>query len=230
MSQCIEEQIRPLPAIESEGHFFAVGLEMFRRDFMPRSYNATLQERESGFDCVGVSVALHVDMEFVPDGLVPSILAEMLSCAPIGVEVIREKHFDIFTDIFADELFKCTALYVRRMEEAQIAAALPDADDVLFVLPARCFALPAIHAADEGFIHLYLAVQERLAGLCHGRTDAVAEIPSRLVADSKRPLNLAGAHAFLRLTEQVCSCKPLFEGQVSVIENRPSSHGELIAA
>ena len=36
MSQSVDRQIGILPAIESEGYFLAVGLEMLRADFMPR--------------------------------------------------------------------------------------------------------------------------------------------------------------------------------------------------
>ena len=82
MSQRINEQIGTLSAIESERHFFAVGLQMLRANFMPRPNNAALQERESRLDCVGVDVTLHVDSQAVPNRLVPSVFPKMLCGAP----------------------------------------------------------------------------------------------------------------------------------------------------
>lgn len=230
MTQGIQEQVGIFSAIEPEGHFFAVGLEMLCADFMPSSQDAALQKREGGFDSVGMNIALYVDVEFVPDGFVPSVLTEMLRGASVGVEVIGKENFDIFTDILADVLFERAAFHVRRMEKAQIPAALPDADYVLFVVPSGLFSFASIDAADKGFVHFDFAVQHRPLAFHHRGADSVTQVPSRFVADSKRPLNLTGAHALLCLAEQVGCREPLFQRQVSVIENRPSCYGELIAA
>lgn len=230
VAQGIQEQVRILPAIESEGHFRAVGLQMLRAHFVPSANNAALQEREGRFDSVGMNIALDVDMQFVSDGFVASIFAEMLGRAPVSVEFIGKEHFDIFAYILADKFFERATLNIGGVEKAQIATALPDTDYILFVLPSRGFALSTIDAADVGFIHLDLAVKQRSLTLNHGGADSVAEIPSRFVADSKCSLHLTRAHALFGLAEQVGCCEPLLQRQMSVIENRSGSYGELVAA
>ncbi len=67
MTQGIQEQIGIFPAIESERHFFAVGLEMLRVYFVPRTHDPALQERECGFDGIRVHVALRVGAQLMPD-------------------------------------------------------------------------------------------------------------------------------------------------------------------
>src|SRR4029077_7656536 len=105
MAQRIDEQIGMLPAIESERHFFAVGLEMLGADFMPRSHDSELEKRERGFDRVGVDVSLRVNLEFVANRLVSAIPAKMFSGSAIRVVIIGEKNFHVFADILADVLF-----------------------------------------------------------------------------------------------------------------------------
>jgi hypothetical protein len=87
-SQRINEQIRILAAIESEGHFFTVGLEMLRADFMPRSHNAALQARECRFDGIGVNASDRIDTKFVANSFVSSILSETTRCTAVGVEIV----------------------------------------------------------------------------------------------------------------------------------------------
>ena len=70
MTQGVNEQIGILPAIEAKFHLFEIGRKMLCADTVPRPHDATLQETESGFDCVGVNVAIYVDAAFVLDGLV----------------------------------------------------------------------------------------------------------------------------------------------------------------
>ena len=64
----------------------------------------------------------------------------------------------------------------------------------------------------------------------HCSANAVAEIPCRLVGDSKDALQLIGAHTLLRLTKKVDAQEPLPQGKVRVIEDRSSGDSELIAA
>jgi len=231
MTQSIQKQIGFIAAVESKRHLRAVGLEMLRADSMPRTHDSALEKRECGFNRVGIDVAFRVDAEFVPDSLVPTILPNVLGCASISLPIIRVQDVHIFADILADVLFERAALGVFGMKETQIAAALTNADHNFFPLVQRILALPPIFPADVGFVHLYLAVEHRLLTLDHCRTDAMAEIPCRLVAsESKRSLNLAGRHALLRFTEKQCCDEPFRQRQVRVIEDRSCRHGKLIVA
>jgi hypothetical protein len=229
--QSINKQIGILAAIESKGHFFAVGLEMLRADFMPRAHNAALQERECGFDRARVSVALGIDAEFVANRLVPSIFPQMLRRAPVCLPIVREKNIDIFADILTDVLFEGSALCIAGMKEAEIAATLTDSNDDFLVIVLRFLSLPPILTADVGFIHFDFAAEHRPVDFYHRRADSMAEIPCRSVAsDSERALNLASGHTFLRFTEKQNSDEPFIQRQMAVIENRSSRNGELVVA
>lgn len=229
MPQRVNEQIGSLPAIESEAHFFAVGLEMLRADFMPSPNNAALEQGKGRFDCVGVDVTLHVDSELVHDGLVSLVLSQMPRSAAILPQVVRHQHVYIIADVLADVLFERAAFYVRCMKETKLTLPLADAN-YHFLVDRSASALPVSTTANVGFVHLDCSIEHWLACFHHRRAYPVAQIPRCLVADSKRSLNLTSAHALLGFTEQVGRRKPLFEGQVGVVENRSGGHGELIAA
>jgi hypothetical protein len=231
MTQGVEEQIGALPAIESEGHFFKVGREMLGAETVPRPHNAALEKRERGFNGVRVNVANHVNLLAVVDRLVAHLEIAFCHRARICGEIIGKEYVHIGADVFLDVLGERSRLHVFSMEEAQIAAALANADDNLLhslrFLNAKSFLL----STDECFVHFNFAIHHLLIGLYHCRTDTVTEIPCRFVAShSNRALNLASRHAFLRFAEQVCGKKPFSERQVGIVEYRAGSDGELVIA
>lgn len=231
MAQGIQEQVRILAAIKAEAHLFAVGLEMLGANLVPRSYDPALEQRESGFDSVCVDVALGVDVKFVANRFVASILAKMLCCAAVGSPVIGIENLNIFAQVLADVLFESAALRILGVKEAKIAATLPDADyDLLVVVRPGVSSAVAHLAANESFVHLDLAVQHRAIHFDHRGSDAVTEVPRGLVADAKRALDLTGRHSFLGLAEQQRRHKPLAQWQVRIVENRSGGYSELVVA
>src|SRR5579863_10320871 len=127
MTQGIQEQIGALPAIEAKLHLFQIGSQMLGAQSVPRAHDAALEQREGGFDGIGVNVSHDIAPCCVIDGLV--ILA---SSFPHGGNVcdvvIGENDFYIFTDILADIFCKSARLCVVRVEEAEIAVALADSN------------------------------------------------------------------------------------------------------
>ncbi len=200
MAQRIYKQIGTLPAIETEFHLFKIGREMLGAESVPRPHDAALEQAEGGFDGVGVNVAHDVHARTVVNLFVVLPVSFPHGGIVRGC-VVGENHFHILGDVFPDVLCECSTFGVGGMEESQIAVALADANDYFFVIVLCDMALAWIHAADIGNVHLYLAIQHWLIGLRHGVPDAMAEIPSRLVAHADRALNLAGGHAFFCLTE-----------------------------
>ncbi len=227
MTQSIYKQIGTLSAIEPELHLFQIGGKVLCAESMPCTHDAALEQREGGFDSISVNVSHGVDAGTVVNLFVVRPLGFTHSGVVRGC-IISEDYFHVFRDVLADILCKGSTFSVSGMEEAQIAVALADADDYFFVVVLCDMALAAIHAADVGNVHLYLAVEHRLIGLRHGMSDAMAEIPRGLVAHSDRALNLAGRHALLRFTEQVRSQKPLAEWQMRIVEYRAGCDGELV--
>jgi len=61
MAQSIHEQVGVLAAIESECHLVQISRKMLRADFVPRSNDSALQQRECRFDRVGMNVPINVD-------------------------------------------------------------------------------------------------------------------------------------------------------------------------
>jgi hypothetical protein len=231
MSQGIQKQVGVFPTIETERHLFAVGLEMLGANLVPRSHYSALEQGESGFDSVGVNVALDVDVELVANRLVASLFTKLLCCASVASPIVGIQNFDIFAQVFPNVLFESSALCILGVKEAEIAATLPYADyDFLVIVRSGVASPVALLATDEGFVHLHLAAQHWPIDFDHGGSDAVAEVPRGLVADSQGSLDLTGRHSFLGLTEQQSSYKPLAQGQVRIVENCSGGYAELVVA
>src|SRR5208282_3620788 len=166
MTQGVHEQIRVVPAIESESHLRAVCLKVFGANAVPTAHDAALQERESGLDSISVGVAFGVDAELVPNGLVSAVFPNVLGRALVGVPIVGVQ------DVHADVLPKRSAPRIFGMEETQFAAALTDANYSFFSLVERVLALPPILAADKSFIHFDFAVEHGSLRFDHRGSDA----------------------------------------------------------
>lgn len=231
MTQGINEQVGLVATIESESHFFAVGLQMLGAHPMPTADDTALEKRERGFNGVRVDVAFGVDTELVPDGLVPSVFPKMLSGATVPKRIIGEQNVHVFADVLADVLFERAGLRVFGVKESQIAAALTDADDDFLVVVFCSASLPPIFATNKCFVHFDFAVEHGLIHFHHRVTDAVAEIPRRFVAtESKRPLNLTGRHSLLRLAQKFGCQEPLRKWKMRIVEYGSDRHAKLILA
>lgn len=228
MTQRIEEQIRLLPAVEAESHLFEVGLQMLRANFMPASAQPALEKGECGFNSIRVNVAPDIFAHPVTNHFVLWSDSHSPSDAAIGVEIVRVEHLDVLSDILAEEFLNRAACHVLGMEQPKVSIALKDANDRALFGPTSALSQSFAASANVGFINFQLSVHHRLVAFGHRSADSVAEIPCGLVADSKRPLNLAGRHAFLRFTEQQGSHEPFREGQVRIIEYRAYGDGELV--
>jgi len=231
MTQSIEEQIRTIPAIEPEGHFFKIGREMLGAEPVPCPHDAALEKRERGLNRVGVNVSHNVDLALVAYCLVGAA-SESGFHHGLGISApfVGHNHVNVFADVLADIFCETSRLRIGSMEKAQISATLTDANDDFLVFPYSC-ALTAPFATDVGFIHFYFPVEHISLCFNHGRSDSMAEIPCCLVAaDSDGALNLASRHAFLGFAEQKRSGKPFRKGQMGIVKDRASGHAELIIA
>ena len=228
----IPKQERVLSIVETPRHFVKVGWKMLRRDPMPRSHNPALQERECRFDRVGMNVAVNVDLGAVWNRLMLAGRdADALQGERVGNELIRHNHVNIFAHIFLDVFRQGAGLRILSMKKAEIAAALPDADNYFFRFLASVDAPTDLFAAYIGFIYFDCAIQLLKGNIFgHSMTDAVTEIPCRAVVNSEHPLKLVSRHSLAGLAEQIDGQKPLSKWQVRIVENRASRNGELIAA
>src|SRR5216684_5404343 len=152
---------------------------MLRRDFMPRTYNTALEKREGRFHGVSVNVAVRV-FAGVIDGLVLA-LEHGIKCPWIDSRFIGQNDFYFPAKMRIDDIADRHRLSILSADQPQISIALTDADNNLFI--ALC-PPAAFLAAYIGFFNLNRAVQRLGRYLQHGRTNAMAEVPCRLVTDS----------------------------------------------
>src|SRR5437016_13768633 len=98
MTQGIQEQIRVLPAIETEGHFIQIGRKMLGADLVPCSHDAALQKAESVLHGVRVDVTTNILLRSVIDGLMLRLPNRML----VGLQAVRDDYIHVCADVFTD--------------------------------------------------------------------------------------------------------------------------------
>jgi len=236
VTQRINEQCLALATIEPESHFIEIGWEMFGADFVPRSDNASLEQAKGRFNSVcSDAFAIFIPSIFFSamiDALVFSVNSSSLQCVLVSDPFVCNQYVNVLTDVFFDVLRECASPNVACMEEAEIATALPYANDNLFFGLSDSLSMSEFPTTDEGFVHLANTIKHGLIYLFHGGSDAMAQIPRgfirAFVLSPDSPLELECAHAFLSLTEQQDSKKPLLKRQMGVVEDRASGDGELI--
>lgn len=229
MTQSILEKHVVLPAVETEGHLFQIGREMFRRDFMPRSSDTALQKRERIFDGVCMDFARNVDSAAVVDGLVSISAKPGIHHGPrIANPIVSDNHICIGADVFTDVLGERSGFGVFYVKKPQFSASLTDADNDVFFRATPRLSFPMLDAADVRFVHFNNTRERNLLRFQHGSTDAMAEVPCRLISpDFEDSLHLQRGDAFLRFADKECGDEPLGERQMRIVEDGSCRDGEL---
>src|ERR1700676_55621 len=178
---------------------------MFRRDLMPSAHDSTFEKAEGRFDCVGMNVSMSIRAGVV-NGFMAHCFAHFVQRPRINSRFISHNDFHIFADMFADNLADGRGFGILSSDQPQIPIPLanPDNNSLLALWPPAAFL-----AAYIGFINFNRAVQRFGRYFQHGRPDTMAEVPCRLVANSERALNLAGAHTLFGFAEQIGCEEPL---------------------
>ena len=221
-----------LAAIESERHFVQIGREMLGANTMPRSHDSTLEKRERGFNRVrGDHEAVLVADIFVRSVIHGLALRYLALGKARGIEdrFIGYDHVYIFADVLLKHFADCFRVGIFNVDEFQIATALNDSDNWLFLAFAVAHAFASLLTSDVHLVNLDCAVQH-LMNFGHCEADSVAEIPCGFVTDSERAFDLICRHPFLGFTEQQGSEKPLLQSKMAVIENGAAGDTELIVA
>jgi len=221
----ITEKKRVLAIVESEAHFFEVGLKMLGTEFMPATAQTALEKGEGGFNGVGVSIPANVFFLAMRDLFMRE--SRPLGDLLIGREFVGEKYF---SHIVLEELFEDAASHLLRVKKSQFSVSLANADDWTLLGSGTALSNSFSLAADIRFIHFDLAAEFRLIGLDHCRADSVTEIPSGLIAHSDRALNLTSRHSFFGLAEDCNGDEPFPKREVRVMEDGASRNAKLIMA
>lgn len=233
MADRIQKKSARFSAVESKRHFVQIGLKVLRADLMPRANDAALEQRECGFDGVGVDVAANILLRLVIDGLMlPSVDSSFNHRGGIPRQFIGDHDLHIGAYVFLDVLCQCAGLRIFGMEEPERSPAFADADNDFFLILAVANALASLFPADVGFVHLDRAGQHRLIDLLHGVPDAMAQVPRgfirAFVLAPEGTLELKCAHPFFGFAYEECRQEPCREGQVSIVENRVAENAKLV--
>lgn len=229
MAQRVDEQIGVLAAIKPERHFVQVSLKVLRADLVPRPDDAAFEQRERRFHGVRVDIPAHVFFCFMIDGLVLSPVDSSFDHGRrVTCQFISDDHFYIGADVFLDVLRQRAGLRILSMKEPQIAAALPDADYNFLLILAVAYALALLLSAYVGFIYLNRARQFRLLQFGHCCSDAVAQIPCRLIAPADDAADLVSAHPLPGLAKQVRCDEPFCERKMCILKDGARDHRKLM--
>lgn len=198
---------------------------MFRRDFMPRTNNAPLEQREGRLNGIGVNIAVSVFAGVINRAVLAAV--EFINRPRVDCGLIRHNHFHVAADVGVDNLSHGSGLGILGANQAEVAIALANADNNRLV---TSWPPPTRFPAYIGFIYFHDSAKLLLRRLQHGRSDAVAEVPRSFIADFKLALHLIGRHTLARLAKQIRRKEPLPERQVGIVEDRSSGGAKLVAA
>ena len=226
-AQRVAEDVRVTSVIVTPLQFFEVTIQMLDAHLVERAHQGPLEEAPDAFNAVGVYVTDNPFLDGVVDGLVPRVV---VGNAEVGLEFVRVGGFGFVLDGAVDEAMEGVALHVRDTLKPHLPVTLDGSrdDGLVALVPAS----PALHlAAHVGFVHFDNTDQRRAVKgiVTHGFADTMAEIPSRLVGDSKGTLHLLGGNALLGFAHEVYGEEPLTQGQVGIMHDGSSRHAELVA-
>src|SRR5271168_1205218 len=143
---------------------------MFSRDFMPRSYNTALEQRECRFNGIGVNIAVCILARMV-DGFVNAAL-QFVQGPRIDGRFVGHNHFHMPANVRVDNLFHRGGLGILRANQPEIAVALTDTDHNLLVTSRS--PSPRL-AADIGLVNLDYSTKLGLSRFQHCCADTMAE-------------------------------------------------------
>src|ERR1017187_6731150 len=121
----VAEKELVLTIVKSPAHFVEIGWKMFCGDFMPRSNNATLEQRACRFDGVGINPAVGVLLLAVVDGHV--LVFELTPHrAIISREIVSNDKLYIVAHVLMNDLIKRAGFRVSDPSKAQFPVPLAD--------------------------------------------------------------------------------------------------------
>lgn len=214
-----------LAVIVAVGDFLKVRGQVLATHLVVATDDAALQKAPSTFHCVRVDFS--ADPRFrMPD---PTMLdGKLLRYFLVSGKLIGIECKGFRRDVLLNQLQDRIPSYIAHGGKAHPSTTLDHADNgdlAASTAPRRASLAPT----KIGFVNLYFAGELLAVAVAvrHCCPNPVAEIPRGLVTDSQGALELERRNAFLRLTHQVHSHKPLTQWQVRVVEDGASGNAEL---
>src|SRR5260370_3611019 len=224
--ESIPENMFVFPVIKTMLQFIQIGVQMLNAHFMVRTNDRTLQEAPNALDAVGVNIA---DNPFLGEVINPSVLRVGIFDSPISRHFVRVDRFRVRRGIIVNELVKHGLSSVRDNLQTNLSLALDgsDCDGLIAFVTSPHAASLSPHVS---LVHFNNSAQKLSVNVSHGSPDSMAEIPSRLVGDVYRPLDLKTRHSFLPFRHKVNGEEPLRQRKVRVMKDRATRYRELITA
>ncbi len=224
----VTEDVWIVAIVEPPFDLFEVAIKMLVGDFVERTHDGPLQKAPDAFYAVGVYVSVDPFPVAVSDRFVTCV---GVSDTEVGPEFIGVDRFGFIADVPVDEAMNRLAGGVLDPGQADVASPLdgPRNENLVLDVPGA-LALPL--PAEPGLLHFddpkKCGAFVRLIG--HGLTDAVTEIPRRLVGHPEGAAQLIRRHTLLRFNHEVDGQEPLEEREMRSVHDGASRNRELVAA
>jgi len=212
--------------VVSEGRFVEVGRKMLGAELMVGANDRPLKQAPDALNGVGVNLPMNPLVPSVVDRLVLRVLVPN---ALVAGPFVRVDFPHLAVDVVLDEAPKGLVASVRNNLHTDAAPALcgSDYDHLAFATATSDTAAPT---SDERLINLNDVEQAKSRPLWfHRGADAMAEIPSGLIADLEHPLELVGRDSLLGLAHHVDRKEPLPERELGIVKDGPDADAELVA-
>jgi hypothetical protein len=206
--------------------------EMERLNTHIGSIDAALEQTPEVLKAIGMNPPVDV-----LHGMVNNLMGIVAGKTFIGEkEVSIESRTSL--DMLADLSLQDSLATGGNNAKANLPAALQDAHNGNLVLRSGSGDSPLLFgdvhvarfATDESLIRFDFAGEHTATVIMHGLADAVEHEPCRLLSDSKRTGDLAGANAVLAIAEHPESTHPLIETQRRILEDSADLKRELLLA
>ena len=228
-AQCVGEDIRVIPVVETPLQFFQVTIKMLDAHVMECSDNRPLEQTPHAFDAVGVDLADNPLLRGVAHGLVYGVV---ISNPHVGLQLIGVNGLGLILDGSTNEIVEGSLPDIGDALDSDLASLPLDGTGhpSLAFLASRSYFAPL--STYQCFVHFDDTEQggSNKGIVAHGLADAVAQVPSRPVGGPDGAPQLVGRNTLLRFAHEVDRQEPLTEGQVRIVHAGPGGYGELVAA
>ena len=175
---CVSKQVWILPAVESPLKFIEVTIQMLRGDLMIGAHNRPLEQAPNAFHGIGVNIATDPFFFVVIDRLV---LRVVIRDAAIGGPLVGHDSRSLGEGILLDEFVERLSVISPLDSEPNVSTPLDSTEHHRLVGPVSLVAHVPPMPADVRLVHFNRSLERSRVRFLHRLTDAVAEIPGRLV-------------------------------------------------
>ena len=224
----IHEDMGIISIVISPFKFFYVAIHVFDAHLVKCTSNRTLKQAPYAFNTVCVNITDNPFFFRMIDGFVA---CNMVCDADVRLQFIRVDSFGLILNGSFDKVMQGLFPNVRDSFNTNRSATLDSSNN------------PRLVALVSMTLALYLATYKRLINfnyadkswtfkrlIPHRLTDAMAEIPGRLVRNPKSAFHLISRDSLLGFTHEIDSYKPSTQGQMGIMHDSSAHYGELIPA